>query len=53
MAIDLESQDSQEVKACNWCGDRTFLLALTIEQASAMYRIDPKSLGGRIRSHVE
>lgn len=49
MAIDLASQECRSIKACPWCGDRTFLLNLTTRQAAHLYNIDPASLGGRLR----
>ncbi|MCE2674507.1 MAG: hypothetical protein LW635_13135, partial [Microcystis sp. 53598_E5] len=49
MEIDLASQEVKEVKGCNWCGSREFLLDLTSHQASFMYSINPETNGKRLR----
>ncbi len=53
MQIDLACQEVKDLKACNWCGDRDFLLNLTTRQASFMYAINPETLGKRLRPQFE
>jgi uncharacterized paraquat-inducible protein A len=47
--IDLAQQEVRELKACPHCSDREWLLDLTVSQASFMYDLPPKAMGGRLK----
>ena len=49
LSIDLSLQSVREIKACNHCGDRTWLLNLKTADACYLYSIQPDTLGGRLR----
>ena len=49
LPIDLASQAAREIRACPHCGDRDWLLLLTTKEASILYGIATKDLGGRLR----
>lgn len=51
MQIDLAAQVDEEVKGCNWCGSREFLLDLTTHQSSYLYSISPQTNGKRTRKN--
>jgi hypothetical protein len=49
MQIDLAAQALEEVKGCNWCDSREFLLDLNTHQSAYLYFRSPQTNGKRTR----
>ena len=49
LPIDLHLQSVRVLKACPYCGDRTWLLNLKTKEACVLYSTNAETLGSRLR----